>query len=175
MSNQVPTGKWNVAGWCVTCISNCVLGNSRLNGIDSWGIQHYAVHQPTIISIPFQRHLLRSDKGQNSFLQLCYQYLAQSQTSGNRNCTMLTLKFGEEVNKNTVVFLFFFRDKDWLLCESLADLAAGLQIHMNAIGCSSFRMANLHKSIQNALPRKMSVSTSTTWCLDIINRKDWET
>lgn len=29
-SNQVPTGKWNVAGWNVTCISNGVLGNRRL-------------------------------------------------------------------------------------------------------------------------------------------------
>lgn len=47
MSNQVPTDKWNVAGWYVTCISNCVLGNASLNVIDGWGIQHYAVHQPS--------------------------------------------------------------------------------------------------------------------------------
>lgn len=103
MSNQVPTGKWNVGGWYVTCISNCVLGNSSLNAIDSWGIQHYVAHQP----IPFQPHLL-SDKSQNSSHLPCYQYLAPSQTSGNRNCLILTLKVGKEVNKNT-----FKKKKDW--------------------------------------------------------------
>lgn len=49
MSNQVPADKWDVAGWYVTCISNCVLGNTSLNAIDSWGIQHYAVHQSSCL------------------------------------------------------------------------------------------------------------------------------
>lgn len=45
MSNQVCAPKWSVARPRVTCISNCVLGNWHLNTIDSWGIQHWAVHQ----------------------------------------------------------------------------------------------------------------------------------
>lgn len=52
MSNHEPTGKWNVAGCSVTCISNCVLGNGGLNAIDSWGVQHYAAQRPQLSANP---------------------------------------------------------------------------------------------------------------------------
>lgn len=71
MSNQVPSDKWIVAGWYVTCISNCVLGNASLNGIDSWGIQHYAVHQLGCLhTLP--THLPLSGKSESTSLHLCY-------------------------------------------------------------------------------------------------------
>lgn len=50
ISNHVFTDKWKVAGWCVTCISNCVLGNASLNVIDSREILHCAVYLLTCLN-----------------------------------------------------------------------------------------------------------------------------
>lgn len=104
-SNQVPSGKWNVAGWYVTCISNCVLGNGSLNAIDSWGIQHYADHQPsclhTLPSPPM------SDKKLNNSMLPFYHYLAQSQKAGKRSC---------QITKNSIkIQVFFFFGQRWTL------------------------------------------------------------
>lgn len=72
MSNHEPTGKWNVAGCYVTCISNCVLGNSGLNAIDSWGVRHYAALQTTCLQKkPFQPHGRLSDTRRKTAPNYC--------------------------------------------------------------------------------------------------------
>lgn len=97
-------------------------------------------------------------------------YCAQSQTSGSRNYTLLILKVGKVVNKNNFIYFFWTKIdlnvKAWLVWQQ------GCKIHMNAIGRSYFPIASLHKSIQNALSRKMSVNPNTTWCLGIINSEN---